>query len=176
MIRALSALTLFACIALAVVYLLPADTATPVPSLNTTKNTPDVGVQEKQPTDSSTAEIRSGENLTSFPKEILSMKSVTRLDLSNNKLSGALPAEIRFLQNLEVLDLSNNTMTGLPAEIGQLSRLRMLNVANNQLTGIPHELGNLQKLEILNLSGNAISEFDLNIIRERLPATTQIIL
>ena len=119
---------------------------------------------------------RSGQNLTKMPKDILSMTRLQQLDLSNNKITGALPAEIRHLSNLEVLNISNNTMTGLPAELGQLSKLRILNAANNQLTGIPHELGNLQQLEILDLSGNDISESDLNIIRERLPASTRIIL
>ena len=119
---------------------------------------------------------RSGQNLTEMPKDILSMTHVQQLDLSNNQLTGALPAEIQHLSNLEVLNISDNKMTGLPAEIGQLSKLRILNAANNQLTGIPHELGNLQNLEILDLSGNNISEFDLNIIRARLPASTQIIL
>jgi Leucine-rich repeat (LRR) protein len=67
-------------------------------------------------------------------------------------------------------------MTGLPAELGQLSKLRVLNASDNQLTGIPHELGNLQNLEVLDLSGNNISEQDLQIIRSRLPTSTQIIL
>ncbi len=119
---------------------------------------------------------RSGQGLTKMPSEILAMTSVQQLDLSNNALTGALPAEIRHLSNLQVLNISNNKMTGLPAELGQLSKLRILNASNNQLTGIPHELGNLQNLEILNLSGNNISEFDLNEIRKKLPASTQITL
>lgn len=119
---------------------------------------------------------RSGQNLTKMPADILSMTTVQQLDLSNNNLTGALPAEIRHLKNLQVLDISNNKMTGLPAEVGQLSKLRVLNASNNQLTGIPHELGNLQNLEILDLSGNDISEQDLQIIRSRLPQSTQILL
>ena len=91
-------------------------------------------------------------------------------------LTGALPAEIRFLSSLEALDASDNAMTGLPAEIGQLSRLRILDLSDNDLTGLPHELGNLQSLEILDLSGNAVSQTDLDIIRSRLPATTRIVL
>jgi Leucine-rich repeat (LRR) protein len=120
---------------------------------------------------------RSGQNLTKISKDdILAMGNIQQLDLSNNQLTGALPAEIRFLSNLEALDISNNKMTGLPAELGQLSKLRILDVSDNQLTGIPHELGNLQNLEILNLSGNDISREDLQIIRSRLPASTQMIL
>jgi leucine-rich repeat protein SHOC2 len=119
---------------------------------------------------------RSGQNLTKMPNDILAMTSVQQLNLSNNQLIGALPAEIRHLSNLQALNISNNKMTGLPAELGQLSKLRILNAANNQLTGIPHELGNLRNLEILNLSGNNISEFDLQEIRKKLPASTQIIL
>lgn len=120
---------------------------------------------------------RSGQNLTKISKdEILAVGTVQQLDLSNNQLTGALPAEIRRLSNLEVLNISNNKMTGLPAELGQLSKLRILNASNNQLTGIPHELGNLQRIEVLDLSGNNISEFDLNEIRKKLPASTQIIL
>lgn len=119
---------------------------------------------------------RSGQNLRTISKDdILAMGTVQQLVLSNNQLTGALPAEIRFLSNLEVLDISNNRMTGLPAEIGQLSKLRVLNAAHNQLTGIPHELGNLRNLEILDLSGNDISEQDLEVIRSRLPASTKIV-
>lgn len=119
---------------------------------------------------------RSGQNLTKMPDDILTMTNLQQLDLSNNKLSGALPAEIRHLSNLQVLNISNNQMTGLPAELGQLSKLRILNASNNKLTGIPHELGNLQKLELLDLSGNAISQEDLRVIRDRLPSKTQIVL
>lgn len=104
------------------------------------------------------------------------MTSIQQLELSHKALTGSLPAEIRHLSNLQVLNISNNKMTGLPAELGQLSKLRILNASNNQLTGIPHELGNLRNLEVLNLSGNDISEFDLNDIRKKLPASTQIIL
>ena len=119
---------------------------------------------------------RSGQNIAQMPQDILAMKNLQHLDLSNTTLSGSLPGEIRHLSNLEVLNVSNNRMTGLPAEIGQLSMLRILNAANNQLTGIPHELGNLQNLEVLDLSGNDISEPDLNEIRKKLPASTRIIL
>lgn len=114
---------------------------------------------------------RSNQGLTKLPTGILTMTNLEKLDISNNKLEGALPAEIRFLQKLKILDISDNAMTGLPAELGQLSALRMLDVSNNRLTGIPHELGNLQNLEVLDLSDNNISPQDLEVIRAKLPRT-----
>lgn len=119
---------------------------------------------------------RSNQGLTKLPTGILAMTNLEKLDISNNRLEGALPAEIRFLQKLRILDMSDNAMTGLPAELGQLSELRMLDVSNNNLTGIPHELGNLQNLEVLDLSDNSISPQDLDVIRAKLPKTTEIIL
>lgn len=116
----------------------------------------------------------SGKNLSQFPKEILSQKNTEKLDLSDNALTGALPAEIHELQNLQILDISNNQMTGLPAELGHLSHLRILDASNNRLTGLPYELGDLANLEILDLTGNAVSTQDLEIIRAKLPPSTQI--
>ena len=68
----------------------------------------------------------SGKGLTKFPKEVLSKTEITALNLSNNNLTGALPAEIRKLSILEELNVSNNQMTGIPAEIGQLKNLKIL--------------------------------------------------
>lgn len=116
----------------------------------------------------------SGQGLREVPDDILRRGDVTSLDLSDNELDGALPAEIRHMRSLEVLDASGNLMTGVPAEIGQLSELRILDLSDNQLTGLPYELGNLQNLELLDLSGNAYSETDLSIIEEALPDTTVI--
>lgn len=132
-----------------------------------------------EPTDEAVVESHveidlSGQNLREAPQDVLRREDVTSLDLSDNALEGALPAEIRHMRSLEVLDVSGNRMTGVPAEIGQLTSLRILDLSDNQLTGLPYELGNLQNLELLDLSGNAYSEADLSIIEEALPETTVI--
>ena len=114
----------------------------------------------------------SGKGLTKFPKEVLDQTNLVILDISDNNLTGALPAEIRHLTKLEELNVSNNKMTGIPAEVGQLSKLKTLNYANNQITGLPQELGNLTQLEVLDLRDNPkISQYDLSLISPKLPNT-----
>ena len=140
--------------------------------------------QAQQPAQETPLAARPGKNeldlsnqgLTQVSQDVFKMTNLQELDVSFNRLTGALPAEIRHLQQLEILDASDNQMTGVPAEIGQLKNLRVLDLANNQLTGLPYELGNLKNLEILNLSGNNYSTQDLEIIRQGLPADVNIIL
>ena len=131
-------------------------------------------VKEKSAVNSSTVLNLSGQGLTKTPSDVFDKTSIQELDLSANKLTGSLQAEVRHLQNLKILDLSNNQFTGVPAEIGQLKNLEILNLSNNKITGLPYELGNLTNLKILNLKGNDYSKTDLKIIREKLPATTVI--
>lgn len=113
-----------------------------------------------------------GQGLTKVPKYVFSRTNVQKLDLSGNRLDGALPAEIRNLKNLRTLDLHGNKFTGVPAEIGQLQYLEVLDLSDNLLTGLPYELGNLHNLKLLNLSGNDYSKIDLAEIRKNLPQST----
>lgn len=117
----------------------------------------------------------SNKQLDKLPSYVLNMNNLQILNLSNNNLTGAFPAEIRHLKNLKELIVSNNKMTGVPAEIGQLESLEILDLSNNLLTGLPYEMANLKKLRILNLSGNKYSTADLEIIKKGLPAFTKII-
>ncbi|KKS30428.1 MAG: hypothetical protein UV60_C0003G0011 [Parcubacteria group bacterium GW2011_GWA2_43_11] len=117
-----------------------------------------------------------GQNLQEVPQYVFQRLGIEKLDLSHNILEGALQAEIRHLSELVVLDLSYNAFTGVPAEIGQLTKLEVLNLSNNNLTGLPYEIGNLQNLTQLDLRGNtAVSQNDIEIIRERLPQSTEIL-
>lgn len=141
----------------------------------TVANQPLVGINTpNQPVSSTTLDL-SNKNLTAVPKYVFSMTGLTELNLSHNNLTGAIPAEIRFLKNLKSLDLSYNQMTGVPAEVGQLSNLLTLNLSNNQLTGLPNELGNLKNLKILNLSGNNYSPQDMAVIQKGLSPSCQVI-
>lgn len=114
----------------------------------------------------------SGQGLTAFPGDVRGKTETTILDLSDNKLTGALPAEIKELSELRELDVSENHMTGIPAEIGQLSKLMILDYSNNQITGIPMELANLTRLELLDLRGNNVSRQDLSKLKKTLKNTT----
>lgn len=116
----------------------------------------------------------SNKGLVKVSSDVFSRTDLEELNLSNNKLTGALPGEIRFLQNLKVLNASNNQMTGVPAEIGQLSKLEVLDLSNNELTGLPYELGNLKNLKVLRLSGNNYSRQDLDVVKKGLPASVVI--
>ncbi len=101
--------------------------------------------------------------------------STTALDISGRGITGSLKAEIRQLTKLKTLNLSNNQFTGLPAEVGQLRELEVLNLSGNPLTGLPYELGNLSNLKVLDIRGTTYSKTDLEIIRQKLPPTTQIL-
>ena len=117
----------------------------------------------------------SGQGLEKLPSYVLSRTDLEELNISNNKLTGALPSEIGKLTKLKVLNASNNLMTGVPAEVGHLPNLEVLDLSNNQLTGLPNELGQLTKLKVLNLSGNDYSVQDLDIIIKGLPSDVNII-
>lgn len=113
----------------------------------------------------------SNKGLENVPSSVFSKNDLEELDLSGNRLTGALPGEIRFLQRLRVLNVNGNDLTGVPAEIGQLSSLLTLDLSKNRLTGLPMELGNLKNLHTLNLRGNTISQPDLDAIRVKLVNT-----
>ena len=84
---------------------------------------------------------------------------VVGLDLPDNNLRGALPAELGNLGGLAFLSLNSNRLTGtIPAELGRLSNLTSLQLADNQLEGpIPAELGRLSKLRHLGLYLNKLT-------------------
>ena len=108
-------------------------------------------------------------NGISFPK------NTDAVDLSGRGLSGSLKAEVRHLSNLRELDLSDNDFTGLPAEVGQLSKLEVLNLSNNPFTGLPYELGNLSNLKVLDLRDTNYAVQDLEIIKQSLPASAEVL-
>ena len=79
---------------------------------------------------------------------------VTRLELGQNNLSGAIPDDLGNLANLESLQLYGNALTGsAPARLGDLARLRELLLhLNPALTGpLPGGWTRLSALEVLNI-------------------------
>ena len=75
---------------------------------------------------------------------------VTAIDLSGNKLVGALPARIGNLIHLEKLDLSGNELAGsIPPELGNLANLSTLYLGGNRLTGcVPASLREIENNDL----------------------------
>ena len=71
---------------------------------------------------------------------------VTALELTQNGLTGTVPAELSTLINLNELNLAENELTGtIPVALGTLANLKELNLSENELTGtIPVELACLR--------------------------------
>ncbi|KAF8659731.1 hypothetical protein HU200_058191 [Digitaria exilis] len=91
-----------------------------------------------------------------FEKAIAHMIGI---DMSNNLLSGEIPAELTNLKGLQLLNLSRNNLSGgIPADIGNLKDLESLDLSCNELSGhIPDSLSSLTFLSSLNLSNNQLS-------------------
>ncbi len=84
------------------------------------------------------------------------MAALTRLDLSNNRIPGNIPVELRSLSRLETLLLNNNRFTGeIPSGFGDLAQIRELDLSANALAGqVPTRLADARSLERLALSRN----------------------
>ncbi|CAN0907876.1 Receptor kinase-like protein Xa21 [Linum grandiflorum] len=100
----------------------------------------------------------SGNKLTgAIPRQIFSLSSLSGgLCLSRNSFVGELPGEIGNLENLEVLDLSYNNLTGgIPISIGDCKTLKTLFLQSNSFDGeIPSALASIKDMERLDLSMN----------------------
>ncbi|XP_071715855.1 probable LRR receptor-like serine/threonine-protein kinase At1g74360 [Rutidosis leptorrhynchoides] len=94
-----------------------------------------------------------------LPSEISQMTSLRFLILAGNRFSGSIPSEFGNINGLQALDLSMNELNGsIPSSLGRLSSLLWLMLANNSLSGqIPPELGNCSSLFFLNLANNKLS-------------------
>ena len=88
-----------------------------------------------------------------------SPRRVMALDLPDEGLTGAIPAELSRLARLERLVLRRNQLTGaIPASLGNLVRLEEMSLWGNRLSGpIPTSLGKLPNLKELYLSQNRLT-------------------
>ena len=97
-----------------------------------------------------------------IPPQLGQLTKLEDLTLSDNRLSGTIPAGLGGLltvrSQLQTLDLSHNQLTGaIPAELSRLKYLISLNLSNNDLgEEIPYLLGNLVELDTLDLSDNSL--------------------
>ncbi|KAK9063915.1 hypothetical protein SSX86_017787 [Deinandra increscens subsp. villosa] len=87
------------------------------------------------------------------------LKFVTNMDLSSNKLVEDIPETLTTLKLLVGLNLSYNHFTGsIPKNIGNMKSLNSLDLSTNKLTGmIPSSMAALNFLSFLNLSHNNFS-------------------
>ncbi|GKG21194.1 MDIS1-interacting receptor like kinase 2-like protein, partial [Tanacetum coccineum] len=59
-----------------------------------------------------------------FPSEIVNLKNLLHLDLSQNKFTGLIPSSLVPMVNLTYLDLSDNQFSGLiPSSLGSMINL-----------------------------------------------------
>ena len=94
-----------------------------------------------------------------IPPRLGDLTYLSRLSLSENRLSGRIPPELGRLKRLTSLWLDENHLSGeIPRELGELTRLFALSLPRNRLSGeIPPELGRLTRLVTLRLHSNQLS-------------------
>ncbi|WRX20510.1 Leucine-rich repeat - like 10 [Theobroma cacao] len=120
-------------------------------------------------------------NISTFPEILKSQENLLSLDLSSNKISGAVPNWV-WKKSLQYLSLSNNHLSSLdqflsnqsltssqgssPRPICKLSQLLYFNASYNNLSGsIPNCLGNISTLRSLDLQGNNFTGFLPNFVK-----------
>uniref|UniRef100_A0A8N4IDW9 Probable LRR receptor-like serine/threonine-protein kinase At1g56140 n=1 Tax=Elaeis guineensis var. tenera TaxID=51953 RepID=A0A8N4IDW9_ELAGV len=86
--------------------------------------------------------------------------------LSQNYLTGPLPAFIGNMTELQSLYVGANALSGtIPKELGKLQNLSILGIGNNNFHGsLPSELGNLTNLQTLYVDSCGVGgEFPLTV-------------
>lgn len=91
-------------------------------------------------------------------KQLENLVSLTRLDLTRNKMTGRVPCELGLLTSLERLDLCHNKLcNSIPTELGNMASIKELDMSHNLLTNVlPTELGRLSQLESLCFTNNKL--------------------
>lgn len=94
-----------------------------------------------------------------IPGSFYSIASLTEVNLSSNNLSDAIPTAISDMFLLKSFDVSHNNLSGsIPEEIGMLAFLTSINLSFNNISGsIPATVGDLNELVSFNVSNNNLT-------------------
>uniref|UniRef100_A0A803MB30 Exocyst complex component EXO84A n=2 Tax=Chenopodium quinoa TaxID=63459 RepID=A0A803MB30_CHEQI len=98
--------------------------------------------------------------LQSIPKWLAELPSLSRILLAGCRIQGEFPEVLRATPSaLQELDLSDNSLTGsIPAWVGKLTELYSLNLSRNSLiSDIPDTITNLHDLGIIDLHSNNLT-------------------
>jgi|GEM_PF-5160536 len=98
-----------------------------------------------------------GQKLTSLPHDVVTLKRLVALDISNNPL-GQFPAEVLSLPNLQYLWVDSCQLAELKPEVDnkKASNLIYLSARGNKLKEFNPAVGNLPSLYVLRLDNNNI--------------------
>ncbi|KAI4298929.1 hypothetical protein L6164_032436 [Bauhinia variegata] len=94
------------------------------------------------------------------PEPLKYCRSLQKLDIGSNALYGTIPSQIcSWLPFLVTLYLSDDALSGyIPATLGKCTYLNELILSNNQFSGaIPYALGNLSRLKSLSVADNHLT-------------------
>ncbi|XP_017972613.1 PREDICTED: receptor-like protein kinase [Theobroma cacao] len=92
-----------------------------------------------------------------IPDSFSSLQSLLELQLGSNMLQGPIPCSLSNLHHFSsVLNLSNNRLSGeIPACLGKLDKLQILDLSSNSFYGeIPADMNNMISLYFVNISFN----------------------
>nr|AAX96570.1 Leucine Rich Repeat, putative [Oryza sativa Japonica Group]ABA95464.1 Leucine Rich Repeat family protein [Oryza sativa Japonica Group] len=94
-----------------------------------------------------------------LPATISNLTALEVIDLSHNQLRNAIPESIMTIENLQWLDLSGNSLSGfIPSSTALLRNIVKLFLESNEISGsIPKDMRNLTNLEHLLLSDNKLT-------------------
>ncbi|GAB4828692.1 mitogen activated protein kinase [Ancistrocladus abbreviatus] len=87
---------------------------------------------------------------------------VTRIQLGNLGVSGSLSSSITNLTNLQVLELTNNRISGALPSLAGLGLLQTLNLMNNSFTSVPSNFfDGLSSLQEVYLDNNNFNQWSI---------------
>ncbi|KAF4366273.1 hypothetical protein G4B88_030451 [Cannabis sativa] len=90
------------------------------------------------------------------------LKSLTKLHLPCNHISGKLPTQLTNCSNLRVLNLTANFIAGKIPNLSRLQKLEILDLSKNYFSGsFPAWVGNLTSLVSLGLGENVYDEGEI---------------
>jgi Leucine-rich repeat (LRR) protein len=102
-----------------------------------------------------------------LPAALSKLKCLTQLSLQSNKLTGTIPDAIGGLFNLRKLSLSNNGFSGsIPYTFRTLVNLVECDLSNNKLVGsLPYTLKEMSSLEILDVHSNLLVDIHPDVAK-----------
>lgn len=96
--------------------------------------------------------------LKRVPNSIRRSESLTRLDISCNRIPDLEHAGLHELSTLVSLKVQNNRLTTLPAKFSELKSLKYLNISNNKFVTFPAVVSKITTLVDLDVSFNEVGE------------------